>query len=143
MSLSDPSSPAYGRHMTNEQVHRLIAPTPASLAAVEGFLRSHGLEPRRVSPNGDLIQITLSVQQVHGRSQQQALPRILTLPGMQPGTDVGLRRQAAALGIPAPPSPLGIIAWTVTSEYISDPGCLVPGHPALRPRAHPHTPVNH
>jgi len=71
MTSSDPSSSAYGRHMSNEQVHRLIAPTPASLAAVEGYIRSHGLEPSRVSPNGDLLQLTLSVRQVRGGGRRE------------------------------------------------------------------------
>ena len=35
MEVSTPTSPKYGQHLTNDQVHALVAPAPADLAAVE------------------------------------------------------------------------------------------------------------
>lgn len=62
LSVSSPSSPEYGQHLANEEVQRLTAPEAAHIEAVESFLRGHGLEPRRATPNGDFIVAEASVE---------------------------------------------------------------------------------
>ena len=57
MAVSDPDSPTYGQHLSNEQAHALVAPAPASIAAVMAFLRGHGVEGVRATPNGDIIEV--------------------------------------------------------------------------------------
>jgi tripeptidyl-peptidase-1 len=63
MAVSDPDSPTYGQHLSNEQAHALVAPTPASIAAVMAFLRDHGVAGVRATPNGDIIEAKVTVQQ--------------------------------------------------------------------------------
>jgi len=60
MSVSDPRSPSYGEHLSNDEVHKLTAPKPEHLAAVENFLKSHGVEGKHATPNGDQITATVS-----------------------------------------------------------------------------------
>ena len=43
-AFSDPFLPNYGKHLTNQQVHDLVAPKQQHIDAVHEFLRSHGLE---------------------------------------------------------------------------------------------------
>uniref|UniRef100_A0A7S4S9L0 subtilisin n=1 Tax=Alexandrium monilatum TaxID=311494 RepID=A0A7S4S9L0_9DINO len=62
LRVSSPSSPEYGQHLRNEEVQRLTAPRAEHLEAVEAFLRGHGLDPRRATPNGDIVTATASVQ---------------------------------------------------------------------------------
>eukprot|EP00930_Biecheleria_cincta_P086318 TRINITY_DN7562_c0_g1_i1.p1 TRINITY_DN7562_c0_g1~~TRINITY_DN7562_c0_g1_i1.p1 ORF type:complete len:559 (-),score=78.46 TRINITY_DN7562_c0_g1_i1:22-1698(-) len=59
MRVSDPRSPSYGEHLSNEEVHKLIAPRPEHLAAVRDFLRRHGVEGKHATPNGDMIVATV------------------------------------------------------------------------------------
>ena len=54
MMVSDPDSPSYGQHLTNDEVHALIAPLPESIAAVEQFLRESGIDYDSLTPNSDL-----------------------------------------------------------------------------------------
>lgn len=53
--VSYPSSPLYGKHWSHSAVRELIAPDPASVAHVEGFLRQHGLEVVEKTRDGDFI----------------------------------------------------------------------------------------
>ena len=39
MAVSDPSSERYGHHLTNEEVHSLVAPKPEYIATVHEFLK--------------------------------------------------------------------------------------------------------
>eukprot|EP01062_Namystynia_karyoxenos_P059780 TRINITY_DN511_c0_g1_i3.p2 TRINITY_DN511_c0_g1~~TRINITY_DN511_c0_g1_i3.p2 ORF type:complete len:574 (+),score=210.79 TRINITY_DN511_c0_g1_i3:92-1723(+) len=63
MRVSDPRSPAYGRHLTNQQVHDLVAPAPAHISAVMGWLQSSGASPQPATPNGDIITAEVTVEQ--------------------------------------------------------------------------------
>jgi tripeptidyl-peptidase-1 len=60
MRVSDPRSTSYGEHLSNEEVHDLTAPKPEHLATVIDFLKRHGVEGKRATPNGDLITATVS-----------------------------------------------------------------------------------
>eukprot|EP00662_Eupelagonemidae_sp_cell21_P034161 gene34161-37687_t len=62
MRVSDPTSPDYGRHLSNAEVHALVAPDPAAIDAVERHIRVHGGAPRRVSPNGDFVATTVTAE---------------------------------------------------------------------------------
>jgi len=60
LRVSDPRSPSYGEHLSNNEVHMLTAPKPEHLTAVMDFLKSHGAEGKHATPNGDLITATVS-----------------------------------------------------------------------------------
>lgn len=84
LEVSDPDSPSYGAHLSNDAVHSLIAPSQASIDIVRGFLEGHGVQALPVTPNGDFLRATVSVAQAeallgceyflmqHGPSGQQA-----------------------------------------------------------------------
>ena len=57
MAVSEPDSPSYGAHLSNEAVHALVAPAPSSIAAVMGFLRDHGVVGVAATPNSDIIEV--------------------------------------------------------------------------------------
>jgi len=61
LAVSVPSSPRYGQHLTNDEVHKLVAPRPEDIDAVMSFLASHGVEGTQLTPNGDVIGATVSV----------------------------------------------------------------------------------
>eukprot|EP00756_Hemistasia_phaeocysticola_P023109 Hpha_TRINITY_DN15871_c1_g19::TRINITY_DN15871_c1_g19_i1::g.187811::m.187811/K01279/TPP1, CLN2; tripeptidyl-peptidase I len=63
MKAADPESKDYGKHLSHDAVHQIIAPAPEHLAAVEAFIRSHGGEPKRVTPSGDFITAEVTVSQ--------------------------------------------------------------------------------
>ena len=53
--VSDPRHADYGRHLSNDEVHALVAPAPASLGAVRAFLAAHGVASDALTPNGDFL----------------------------------------------------------------------------------------
>jgi len=55
MRVSKPSSPEYGQHLSNDEVHQMTTPDPAHVEAVMSFIRSHGGEPVAATPNSDMI----------------------------------------------------------------------------------------
>jgi len=61
MAVSTPGEPKYGQHLTNEQVHSLVAPTAESVAAVGSYCAEFGATVERLSPNSDLMQATVPV----------------------------------------------------------------------------------
>jgi tripeptidyl-peptidase-1 len=60
-AVSDPRSPKYGKHLSNQAVHDLVAPAPESLTAVTDLLREHSLHWTAMTPNSDLISVTCTV----------------------------------------------------------------------------------
>lgn len=60
MRVSDPRSPSYGMHLSNEEVHHLVAPKDEHISAVMNFLKSHGVEGKQATPNGDQVTATVS-----------------------------------------------------------------------------------
>jgi len=63
MEVSTPGSQSYGQHLTNEEVHALVAPTAQDAQAVAAFLTSHGLTPSFTSLNGDFLEVACTVAQ--------------------------------------------------------------------------------
>ena len=64
MNAADPDSANYGAWLSNEAVHRLVAPAAASAAAVRAFLTANGvLDFADASPNGDFITAAVTVAQ--------------------------------------------------------------------------------
>eukprot|EP01065_Artemidia_motanka_P015004 TRINITY_DN1886_c0_g1_i1.p1 TRINITY_DN1886_c0_g1~~TRINITY_DN1886_c0_g1_i1.p1 ORF type:complete len:569 (+),score=213.11 TRINITY_DN1886_c0_g1_i1:52-1707(+) len=62
LRVSDPRSKDYGKHLSNEAVHELVAPDSADVDAVVDFIRSFGAEPIRKTPNSDFIEATVGVR---------------------------------------------------------------------------------
>eukprot|EP00928_Gymnodinium_smaydae_P072082 TRINITY_DN55502_c0_g1_i1.p1 TRINITY_DN55502_c0_g1~~TRINITY_DN55502_c0_g1_i1.p1 ORF type:complete len:578 (-),score=108.93 TRINITY_DN55502_c0_g1_i1:87-1820(-) len=62
LRVSSPSSPDYGKHMTNEEVQELTRPEPGHVETVLAFLRDHGVEARAATPNSDMISATVTVE---------------------------------------------------------------------------------
>ncbi len=63
LAVSDPDSPRYGQHLSNAEVHALVAPTPECAAVVASFLSSSGIDGDAVTPNGDFVTATATVAQ--------------------------------------------------------------------------------
>jgi tripeptidyl-peptidase-1 len=61
LAVSDPASPRYGQHLTNRQVHALVAPTAAHVEAVHAFLARHGVSGSAQNTNSDFITAHVSV----------------------------------------------------------------------------------
>ena len=59
--VSDPRHADYGRHLSNDEVHALVAPAPASLGAVRAFLAAHGVASDALTPNGDFLRAVVPV----------------------------------------------------------------------------------
>ena len=62
--VSDPDHHRYGAHLSKEQVAKFVAPHPASLASVDGWLTSHGINESDLvrSPAKDWISVTLPIR---------------------------------------------------------------------------------
>ena len=64
MNAADPDSPNYGAWLTNDAVHRLVAPAAASCDAVRTFLTANGVvDFADATPNGDFITASVTVPQ--------------------------------------------------------------------------------
>ena len=50
-----------GKHLSNDEVHSLVAPRAEHLSAVRAFLASHGLSAKPLTPNSDFLQVTVPV----------------------------------------------------------------------------------
>ena len=63
-AVSDPKNEAYGQHKTNDEVHSLVAPSPASIASVKAHLESHGIRTATAAtPNSDMILARATVRE--------------------------------------------------------------------------------
>jgi tripeptidyl-peptidase-1 len=60
--VSDPSSEAYGEHLSNQQVHSMVAPSFESTDAVGAWLRAHGITLTNSTRNGDFVGATITVE---------------------------------------------------------------------------------
>ncbi|KAF7361952.1 Tripeptidyl peptidase A [Mycena venus] len=62
-AISNPYHERYGAHLTKEEIEELVAPRPESVAAVTGWLSSHGIQENDIgrSPAGDWLTIRVSV----------------------------------------------------------------------------------
>jgi len=61
MRVSMPSSPEYGQHLSNQEVHQMTAPDASHVEAVKSFIRAHGGEPVAATPNSDMITAKVTV----------------------------------------------------------------------------------
>lgn len=59
--VSDPESPRYGRHLSNDAVNAMVAPTRESVASVLSHLASAGAATTATTPNADMLEAVLSV----------------------------------------------------------------------------------
>ena len=61
--ISDPDHERYGAHLSKEEVEALVAPHPGSLAAVNGWLASHGISEKDCtrSPAQDWVGVNVPV----------------------------------------------------------------------------------
>jgi tripeptidyl-peptidase-1 len=62
LAVSDPRSERYGKHLTNDEVHRMVAPLPEDVATVKAFLQSHGVRGIEATPNADFISAKVPVR---------------------------------------------------------------------------------
>jgi len=62
MRVSKPSSPEYGQHLSNDEVHKMTAPDPAHVEAVRSLIRSFGGEPVSATPNSDMIKAKVTIE---------------------------------------------------------------------------------
>ena len=63
LSVSDPTSEQYGKHLSNEQVHDLVAPTRSDVSTVVQYLSKAKLAWKSASRNNDFIKVDVTVQQ--------------------------------------------------------------------------------
>lgn len=63
LKVSDPDSQHYGQHLSNNEVHALVAPAEAHVRAVKSFLKEHGIEAISLTPNSDILQADVTVSQ--------------------------------------------------------------------------------
>jgi len=59
--VSDPKHPSYGEYLSNEEVHKLVAPIPEAVSNVTEYLQIHGFLPKYLTPNADFISVTVPV----------------------------------------------------------------------------------
>ncbi|KAJ7368775.1 tripeptidyl peptidase A [Mycena albidolilacea] len=61
--ISDPDHHRYGAHLSKEEIAKFVAPHPASVSLVDGWLTSHGINESDLirSPAKDWISLTLSI----------------------------------------------------------------------------------
>ncbi|ETW78242.1 serine protease S53 [Heterobasidion irregulare TC 32-1] len=64
-AVSTPGSPQYGQHLSKQEVEALVAPTPETVAAVNEWLSSNGIESSKASPSGDWISAPMTVEQAN------------------------------------------------------------------------------
>ncbi|KAJ7114150.1 family S53 protease-like protein [Mycena crocata] len=60
-AVSDPASPLYGQHLTQEEVAAFVRPTNETFLAVTAWLSGNNISSTPISPAGDMLQIVLPV----------------------------------------------------------------------------------
>lgn len=65
MAVSTPSSATYGQHLTKEEVEEFVKPTQASVAAVNSFMSSHGVQTTTITDAGDWISFSVPVSKAN------------------------------------------------------------------------------
>eukprot|EP00940_MAST-03C_sp_MAST-3C-sp2_P001636 g1636.t1 len=63
VAVSDPDSPRYGQHLTNEEVHQLTAPTRDHLQAVIDHVEKYGLKTVSLTPSSDILAVDATISQ--------------------------------------------------------------------------------
>ncbi|KAI0356301.1 family S53 protease [Trametes cingulata] len=60
--VSDPTSPLYGQHLSKQEAASFVTPKPESVAAVNAWLAAHGINATTITPAGDWLQFSTSVE---------------------------------------------------------------------------------
>merc|ERR1711934_1184137 len=129
VAASDPRSERYGQHLSNDAVHRMIAPDPARLTAVYDWLRANGIDGHPLSPNHDWISAEVSTAQaemlldaeyyqMHHHQSNTTIHRLLkpyTLPA-----DVSEALDLVAPTVHIPPAPRPVARDTVEAPQIGN-----------------------
>ncbi|XP_033843553.1 tripeptidyl-peptidase 1 [Periophthalmus magnuspinnatus] len=63
MKVSDPDSPLYGKHMSLEEVSRLVRPSTVTQKEVGSWLQSHGIRDCYTVHTKDFLQCSMSAEQ--------------------------------------------------------------------------------
>ncbi|TFY82906.1 hypothetical protein EWM64_g1100 [Hericium alpestre] len=63
--VSTPGNPAYGQHLSKEEVEAFVAPSAETASAVSDFLKANSLLYETISPAGEWLGINLPVQQAN------------------------------------------------------------------------------
>ncbi|EJD45539.1 family S53 protease-like protein [Auricularia subglabra TFB-10046 SS5] len=63
--VSNPSHSEYGHFLSNAEVTSFMAPTPETMAAVSSWLTENAITARTVSPAGDWLEFTVSVEKAN------------------------------------------------------------------------------
>ncbi|PIL32648.1 hypothetical protein GSI_05352 [Ganoderma sinense ZZ0214-1] len=61
LDVSDPTSPNYGKHLSNDEARAFVAPAPETVQAVTGWLAQHNITANAASPSGDVLQMAVDV----------------------------------------------------------------------------------
>lgn len=61
ISVSDPKSPTYGKHLSKQEVDTLLAPSAEAVTVVKQWLENHGVEATSVTANSDFIRARVTV----------------------------------------------------------------------------------
>ncbi|KAJ7320866.1 subtilisin-like protein [Mycena albidolilacea] len=64
-AVSNPANALYGQHLTVDEVAKFVRPTSVTISEVSEWLSEHGITAKNVSPAGDLLQITVSVNKAN------------------------------------------------------------------------------
>lgn len=59
-AVSEPTSPTYGEHMSQQQIAQRFGPIDGAAATVTDWLREAGVETFSVAATGDMIDVTMS-----------------------------------------------------------------------------------
>lgn len=62
-AVSYPTSASYGRHLSNDEVNAMVAPTPQAISAVREYISSHGAIAHELTPNADILRAELTVRE--------------------------------------------------------------------------------
>ncbi|RDX44428.1 subtilisin-like protein [Lentinus brumalis] len=65
LEVSNPDHPNYGRHLSKEEVERLVAPPLESVRAVTEWLKSNGVSSTGASASGDMIHVEVPIAQAN------------------------------------------------------------------------------
>ena len=66
-AVSDPQSEYYGQHLTNDEVHQLVAPKTEDVLKVVGWLQSvdPSINVNFETKNGDFLSVDVTAAQVY------------------------------------------------------------------------------
>ena len=59
LAVSDPTHAEYGKHMSNDAVHRLVAPSLEAVRSVRAFIAQHKSAAAASTPNSDILEATM------------------------------------------------------------------------------------